>query len=50
VLSRGLDGANDTQCRVDIPIRNCSLYDEPIVKDGDLVAEEMKAPSLVASA
>jgi 2,5-dihydroxypyridine 5,6-dioxygenase len=45
-------GGNDTQCHVDIPMRNCSLYldDEPIVVDGDIVVDEMKAPSLVASA
>lgn len=45
-------GANDTQCHVDIPMRGCSLFldDEPIVVDGDIVVEEMKAPSLVASA
>jgi 2,5-dihydroxypyridine 5,6-dioxygenase len=44
-------GANDTQCHVDIPMRGCSLFldDEPIVVDGDIVVDEMKAPSLVAS-
>jgi len=46
-----LGGTNDTQCHVDIPMRGCSLYldDEPIVVDGDIVVEEMKAPSLVAA-
>ena len=41
-----LGGGNDTQCHVDIPMRNCSLYldDEPIVVDGDIVVDEMKAP------
>ena len=40
---------NDTQCHVDIPMRNCSLYldDEPIVVDGDIVVPEMQAPGLV---
>jgi 2,5-dihydroxypyridine 5,6-dioxygenase len=47
-----LGGTNDTQCHVDIPMRNCSLYldEEPIVADGTIVVEEMKAPSLVGSA
>ena len=42
-------GGNDTQCHVDIPMRNCSLYldDEPIVVDGDIVVPEMQAPGLV---
>jgi 2,5-dihydroxypyridine 5,6-dioxygenase len=45
-------GTNNTQCHVDVPMRGCSLLldDEPIVLDGDIVVEEMKAPSLVASA
>jgi 2,5-dihydroxypyridine 5,6-dioxygenase len=45
-------GGNDTQCHVDIPMRKCSLFldDEPIVIDGEIVVEEMKAPSLVRSA
>jgi 2,5-dihydroxypyridine 5,6-dioxygenase len=45
-----LGGTNDTQCHVDVPMRNCSLFldDEPIVVDGDIVVEEMKAPALVA--
>jgi 2,5-dihydroxypyridine 5,6-dioxygenase len=47
-----LGGTNDTPCHVDIPMRGCSLYldDEPIVVDGDIVVEEMQAPSLVGSA
>jgi 2,5-dihydroxypyridine 5,6-dioxygenase len=38
-------GTNDTQCHVDMPMRNCSLYldDEPIVVDGDIVVDQMKA-------
>ena len=42
-------GGNDTQCHVDIPMRNCSLFldDEPIVVDGDVVVQEMKARRLV---
>jgi 2,5-dihydroxypyridine 5,6-dioxygenase len=42
-------GTNDTQCHVDIPMRGCSLFldDEPIVKDGDIVVDEMKVPSFV---
>ena len=41
-----LGGANDTQCHVDVPMRNCTLYldGEPIVVDGDIVVEEMQAP------
>jgi 2,5-dihydroxypyridine 5,6-dioxygenase len=40
-----LGGTNDTLCHVDIPMRNCSLYldDRPIVTDGDIVVDEMKA-------
>ena len=43
-----LGGPNDTLCHVDIPMRNCSLYldDEPIVVDGDIVVDEMKARTL----
>jgi 2,5-dihydroxypyridine 5,6-dioxygenase len=46
-----LGGTNDTQCHVDIPMRNCSLFldDEPIVVDGDVVVEEMKAPALASA-
>jgi 2,5-dihydroxypyridine 5,6-dioxygenase len=42
-------GGNDTQCHVDIPMRNCSLFldDQPIVVDGEIVVEEMKARALV---
>lgn len=40
-----LGGTNDTACHVDVPMRNCSLFldDEPIVLDGDIVVEEMRA-------
>jgi len=46
-----LGGTNDTQCHVDIPMRGCSLYldDEPIVVDGDIAVEEMKARTPVKS-
>jgi 2,5-dihydroxypyridine 5,6-dioxygenase len=45
-------GTNDTQCHIDIPMRGCSLYldDLPIVVDGDIAVEEMKAPSRVMAA
>jgi 2,5-dihydroxypyridine 5,6-dioxygenase len=40
-----LGGSNDTMCHVDIPMRNCTLYldDQPIVVEGDIVVDEMKA-------
>jgi 2,5-dihydroxypyridine 5,6-dioxygenase len=40
-----LGGSNDTPCHVDVPMRNCSLYldDEPVVIDGDIVVDELKA-------
>jgi 2,5-dihydroxypyridine 5,6-dioxygenase len=40
-----LGGTNDTQCHIDIPMRNCSLYldDEPILIDGEFVVDELKA-------
>ena len=43
-----LGGTNDTQCHIDIPMKGCSLYldGEPILIDGDVVVEEMKAPRL----
>lgn len=39
-----LGGSNDTACHLDVPMRGCSLFldDEPIVLDGDIVAEAMK--------
>jgi 2,5-dihydroxypyridine 5,6-dioxygenase len=40
-----LGGANDTACHVDVPMRSCSLFldDEPIVVNGDIVVDDMKA-------
>lgn len=40
-----LGGTNYTLCHVDVPIRNCSLVldGEPIVVDGDIVVEAMRA-------
>jgi 2,5-dihydroxypyridine 5,6-dioxygenase len=42
-----LGGSNDTPCHVDIPLRNCSLWldDLPILSEGRMVNEAMKAPS-----
>lgn len=39
-------GSNDTPCHLDLPMRNCTLYldDEEIVRRGDVVAPEMRAP------
>ncbi|MDV3130158.1 leucyl aminopeptidase [Mycobacterium sp. 21AC1] len=39
-----LGGPNDTPCHFDIPMRGCTLYldDEPIVRDGDVVVDDMK--------
>jgi 2,5-dihydroxypyridine 5,6-dioxygenase len=41
-----LGGTNDTQCHIDIPMRNCSMYldDEPVLVDGEFVIDELKAP------
>jgi 2,5-dihydroxypyridine 5,6-dioxygenase len=40
-----LGGPNETLCHVDVPMRNCSLYldDEPIVVDGEIVVDVLKA-------
>jgi hypothetical protein len=40
-----LGGSNDTLCHIDIPMRGCSLHldDQPIVVDGDIVVDDMKA-------
>ncbi len=40
-----LGGTNTTLCHVDVPMRNCTLYldDEPIVVDGDIVVDALKA-------
>ncbi|MEY2192015.1 leucyl aminopeptidase [Neobacillus sp. BF23-41] len=39
-----LGGNNDTPCHLDLPMKNCTLYldGELIVKDGDIVIDEMK--------
>jgi 2,5-dihydroxypyridine 5,6-dioxygenase len=39
-----LGGTNDTQCHLDIPMKNCTLYldGKLIVQDGEVVIEEMK--------
>lgn len=41
-----LGGSNDTQCHIDIPMRNCSMYldDEPVLIDGEFVIDDLKAP------
>jgi 2,5-dihydroxypyridine 5,6-dioxygenase len=45
-----LGGPNDTACHVDVPMRNCSLFldDEPVVIDGDIVVDELRADVPVA--
>ncbi len=42
-------GPNKTQCHLDVPMRNCTLFldDRPIVVDGDVVVEEMRPRSAV---
>lgn len=37
-------GSNDTPCHLDLPMRGCTLYldDEVIVRDGDVIPEEMR--------
>jgi 2,5-dihydroxypyridine 5,6-dioxygenase len=46
-----LGGTNNSPCHVDMPMRNCTLYldDEPIVVDGDIVVEALKADVPVAA-
>lgn len=41
-----LGGTNDTQCHLDLPMKDCTLYldDELIVKDGEVIPREMRAP------
>jgi 2,5-dihydroxypyridine 5,6-dioxygenase len=41
-----LGGKNDTACHLDLPMRNCSLWldGEPVVRDGELVPEDLRAP------
>ena len=38
-------GDNDTACHLDLPMKGCDLYldDEPIVRQGELVPEELRA-------
>jgi 2,5-dihydroxypyridine 5,6-dioxygenase len=40
-----LGGTNATPCHLDVPMRGCSLYldGEPVLIDGDIVVEEMRA-------
>jgi 2,5-dihydroxypyridine 5,6-dioxygenase len=47
-----LGGPNETLCHVDVPMRNCTLYldDEPIVVDGDIVVDALKADRVPAAA
>jgi 2,5-dihydroxypyridine 5,6-dioxygenase len=47
-----LGGSNDTQCHIDVPMRNCNVYldDEPVVVDGDIVVEELAVPAAGARA
>jgi 2,5-dihydroxypyridine 5,6-dioxygenase len=42
-----LGGTNDTACHLDLPMRGCTLYldDELIVKDGEVIPDDMKAPA-----
>ncbi len=37
-------GPNHSQCHLDIPMRNCSLYldDRPVIVDGEIVADGMR--------
>jgi 2,5-dihydroxypyridine 5,6-dioxygenase len=41
-----LGGTNDTQCHLDLPMRGCTLYldDELIVKNGEIIPKDMRAP------
>jgi 2,5-dihydroxypyridine 5,6-dioxygenase len=43
-----LGGSNDTQCHIDIPMRNCSAYldDEPVLIDGEFVIHDLRARRL----
>ena len=44
-------GPNHTQCHLDIPMRNCSLYldDRPIIVDGEIVVEAMRPGGVPAT-
>jgi 2,5-dihydroxypyridine 5,6-dioxygenase len=41
-----LGGTNDTPCHLDLPMKGCTLYldDELIVKNGDIIPKDMRAP------
>jgi 2,5-dihydroxypyridine 5,6-dioxygenase len=41
-----LGGTNDTHCHLDLPMRGCTLYldDELIVKSGEVIPKDMRAP------
>jgi len=41
-----LGGSNDTPCHLDVPMRGCSVFldDEPVLVDGDLVVDDLRAP------
>jgi 2,5-dihydroxypyridine 5,6-dioxygenase len=43
-----LGGTNDTACHLDLPMKGCTLYldDEPIVREGEVLPAEMRAPGL----
>jgi 2,5-dihydroxypyridine 5,6-dioxygenase len=43
-----LGGPNRTLCHIDVPMRKCTLYldDTPIVVDGDIVVDELKADTV----
>jgi len=43
-----LGGTNDTHCHLDLPMKGCTLYldDALIVKNGDIVPKDMRAPEL----
>lgn len=41
-----LGGTNDTQCHLDIPLKNCSLFldGRQILNFGEIVPEELRVP------
>ena len=45
-------GPNHTQCHLDIPMRNCSLFldDRPVIVDGDIVIDAMRPYGATAAA
>jgi 2,5-dihydroxypyridine 5,6-dioxygenase len=44
-------GPNHTACHLDIPMRNCSLFldDRPVIVDGDVVIDAMRAGGVAAA-